>query len=380
MRTYYYRIATIALLAATLAMPAHADSASAPVCSGTSAEPLMSSAVPALHPFQAVETGGIKNDGDGSAVYSFGSYSIDADKPIVHDFTVQNATGAPVVIDHTGVACGCTTATIDAGTNAPCKSVPAGKEFTVHVSIDPTFLMRGDNDKQVYLYIPGQSDPALTIHITGTGVASVYAEPAELEFGSVQAGAPQSLPLKVTYDRALYHGKLPTPVCSDPGLKIVSNGDLPQTGDDGILTRAYMVTLSPRSHLGNVDATIDIPKPGNKDAVSVYVRGCVQGDVACQPSTVAFGSVTHGSTAMCKVCLTGATQEVLRGLKVQCGSPDLTAKIVPATSSDAAASSKPMCVLEVTYSPKAPGALEANVTVTTKSGQTLDLPALAYVN
>jgi hypothetical protein len=140
------------------------------------------------------------------------------------------------------------------------------------------------------------------------------------------------------------------------------------------------VTLSPSSRLGNIDATIDIPKPGNKDAVSVYVRGCIQGDLACQPSTVAFGSVTHGSTAMCKVCLTGVSEDVLKDLKVKCGSPDLTAKIVPATSSDEAASSKPMCVLEVTYSPKSPGALEANVTVTTHSGQTLNLPALAYVN
>jgi hypothetical protein len=379
MKTEYYRIASIALLAATLVMPAHADSTSSPnFCTGTT-EPAMSSTVPALHPFRVVSDG-VTNDAAGGANYSFGSFPIDSDKPLAHDFTLQNTTAAPVVLDQIKTSCGCTTATVGTGTNGACTTIPAGKQITVHVSIDPSLLSRGDNNKFVYVNIVGQTDPALTIDISGTGTTSVYAKPSALDFGSVQAGAQQSLPIKVTYDRSLYRGKLPAPSCDNPDVKIALNTSAPEISAGSVLTRTYTVTLLPHAHLGNVDATINIPKPGNKDTVSVYVRGCIQGDLACQPSAVEFGSVTHGSTATCKVCLTGVSQQVLEGLKVQCGSPDLTAKIVPTTSPNATASSKPMCVLEVTYAPKTPGDLEANVTVTTKSGQTLDLPAQAYVN
>lgn len=332
------------------------------------------------HPFVAVEQNGVKNDGAGLATCDLGAYSIGSGQPVQHDFVLRNTANAPVVIDHTHVACGCTSLLLNAGSGSVTMpvTVPPGQQISIHVSVDPSYIVAGTVDKVAWLFISGQDDAAMTLHLLVEGVSQVSAYPVVLNFGTLHAGASQTLSLQVTAVKSVYGGDVPDPLSSSPDVLVARSAGADTLSTDGtIVTRNYDVSVSPHARLGVLDTTIDMPNP-NGTKISVFVYGTIQGDLTCQPGSVAFGSVTQGTAAVFHVTLTGASPQTLVGLKVKCGSPDLIAKIVPAKAAPAASS--PTCVLEVTYTPKKAGQLQSDVAVTTASGQTLDLPAWAYVN
>jgi hypothetical protein len=360
-----FSLLTIAPLAAT------ADTAPAPAVAATPA---------VQHPFVALEQDGVKNDGAGLATYDFGAYSVGSGKPVQHEFVLRNTTAAPVVIDHTHVACGCTSLLLNTGSGAVTMpvTVPPGQQISIHVSVDPSYIVAGNIDKVAWLFVAGQADPAMTLHLLVDGVAQVSAYPVVLNFGHLHAGDAQSLSLQVQAVKSAYGGNVPDPVSSSPDVLVAHSASPDAFSPDGsIVTRNYDVSVSPHARLGVLDTTIELPNPdGTK--LSVFVYGTVDGDLSCQPGSVAFGSVAQGTVAVFNVTLTGTSAQALVGLKVKCGSSDLTAKIVRASAAQTAAS--PTCVLEVTYTPKKAGQLQSDVAVTTASGQTLDLPAWAYVN
>jgi len=341
-------------------------------------------AIPAVqHPFTAVEAGA-NNDGPGSAKYDAGTHPVGGTAPFAHDFVLRNTTSAPVIIDHDRVGCGCTTLALNAAgvsRTLPCKVAP-GEQITIHMSLDPAMIYAGPSNKIAWLFIPGQDDPAMTMVISVNCIGAVSADPTNLDFGNLPAGTTQTQTIKVTAIKNLYNGSLPVPVSSSPDALVVvgETPDVPSF-DGAVVTRTYNVTIPTNAHIGMLGATIKVPAPAKTDdPITIFVRADILGDLSCQPGAVVYGSVNRGTTNDFKVVITGTTAQALDGLTTVCGIPDLKATIIPSTGSTGANASKPTCTLDVVYTPSKSGPLQSDVAVTTKGGQTLDIPVWGYVN
>jgi len=318
-----------------------------------------------------------KPDAPNSVYYDFGNLSLARTEPIKHVFKLHNNSDAAVTIARVQAACGCTTALPDNGVPGDYKPVDPGKDLTLNISIDPGHLYAGAIDKMVWVYLPNENAPAFTLHMTGTMTAAANFEPALLNLGTVQAGKSLTQKLTVTMDTSAYGDNPPDPVSTNTDLKIVRAAAPASPAPlANQVVRNYDVTLSPKAHIGPLQGTIAMPQPNNPGhpgvGPSVFVTGTVVGELSAAPMSVAFGAVNLGKTFTQDIVLTGTTPKALSGLTVKCDSKNLTGAVKSVKSQSA--------VLEVTFHPAATGSMQSNVTVTTKSGQRLDLPVWAWVN
>jgi len=355
-----------------------------PICTSQVADststppPAMSTPAEAteVSPFTAVGDT-TKPDSPNSVYYDFGNLSLARTEPIKHVFKLHNNTDAAVTIARVQAACGCTTALPDNGVPGDYKPVDPGKDLTINISIDPGHLYAGAIDKMVWVYLPSQNAPAFTLHVTGTMTAAASFVPAVLNLGTVQAGKSSTQKLTVTMDTSAYGANPPDPISTNTDLKIIRAATAPSTAaSSNQVVRNYDVTLSPKAHIGPLQGTIAMPQPNNPGhpgvGPSVFVTGTVVGELSAAPMSVAFGAVNVGKTFTQDIVLTGTTAKALHGLKVKCGSKNLSGAVKSVKAQSA--------VLEVTFLPAATGSMQSDVTVTTKSGQQLDLPVWAWVN
>jgi hypothetical protein len=338
------------------------------------------------HPFIAVEDGA-NNDGPGSATYDAGTHPVGGTEPFAHNFVLRNTTSAPITIDNEQVGCGCTTLFVSqAGAKSAVPfTVPPGGQFTVSMSLDPSMIYAGATNKIAWLFITGQADAAMTLHISVNCIAAVSVDLTNLDFGDMPAGTSHTLSIKVTAIKHLYDNSLPVPVSSSPDVVVAAAGTPDTTTFDGaIVTRVYTVTVPTSAHIGLMAATLKVAEPvKTDDPITVFVRANVQGDLSCQPGAVVYGAVARGTTNDFKVVITGASAQALDGLTTTCTNPDIKAAIIPpagAPGAQTSTASKPTCTLDVSYTPSKSGPLQSDVAVTTKTGQTLDVPVFGYVN
>lgn len=375
LRSMIYVICGAFAIAAVAALTAPATAADA--APAVTVPPAAAAALNDQNTLVPVAKDGVVITQSNEADYDFGTLS--SGTPIQHDFVLHNNSNSEsAVIDRIQAACGCTTALFDAGNGSTDKIVQPGADATIHVSIDPKFLSGGHQDKVVWVYVNGETTP-VTLHVTGVIVPAVSVAPSVIDFGIVQAGATPAMPLTLTIDKSAYPNGVPSPTTSSADITISLVGETPAPGAPNSVVRTYKVAVTGTASLGMLSTTINVPNPGNSGATTVFVHGTVVGELTCSPSAVGFGAVTHGSTATQQVLLTGTTEQALKGLTVTCGSPDLKATILkPAPSTTSGA--HPSAILQVTFTPKDAGAMQSTVRVTTRKGETLELPAWAYVN
>lgn len=333
------------------------------------------SATPEVHPFTAV--GDVtKAETPNSVFYDFGTLSLARTQPITHSFTLHNDTGAPIDIARIQAACGCTTATTDNGVPGNYKPVEPGKDLTLNVAIDPGHLYAGNIDKMVWVYVPNQSVPAFTMHITGTMNPVATFAPAVLNFQTIQDGTATTQKLTVSMDAGAYGQNPPDPISTNEDLTVVRD-NVPETvSATNQIVRVYDITVSKHAHIGALQGTIGMPRPNDPGhpgiGPSVFVTGTVMGDVSAAPNSVAFGAVTMGKTFTQQVVLTGISPKAVQGLKVKCGDKTLSGTIKNIQAQSA--------VLQVSFVPATIGSMQSQVSIITKSGQQLDLPVWAWVN
>lgn len=387
------------------------------LCAADPAPPVATSPVapaPAVAPghLAFVEEGGVKRVGDAGAAYDFGTVSVLDRGPIEHTFTLRNAGPGPVTLVHVQTSCGCTSAVLGGasqpasegdkaapgnkatpGDKAPGavdgpaaasperpQTVAPGKDVQLRVSLDPSRLATGAVHKTVWVYSDGPVPP-LTLDITGTLRPGAAFSPVALDFGRVKAGDTHPLRLTVTLDPRLAALGAPRLAASDSNIQIKPVEDKNQAVNDTGAVRVFEVSLAARPHLGVLDGTVSLvpaslpadPKGFDPRAFAgsdVAVTGEVTGNLTATPSTVAFGVVPAGQEATQKVVLAGPSLSADQ-VKASCGSPYLTAHIVPGAGG---------VVLQVALSGKMPpGSLETQVIVTGPGGEQLVLPALVVV-
>ncbi len=209
-----------------------------------------------------------------AAAYDFGSRSALDPSPVTHTFTLEAWAAAPVTVDRLQPSCRCTRAAPEAGTDALGRfTIAPGHAARIDVTFDPSDVLPGAVEKEVYVFVSGQSTPAATLHIRGVLTPPVVFSASSLDFGAVVVGEARTLPLTVTLDPRLpAPGRTARLVCSDPSLRVVRR----QAASARQLT--YLVTVPEDARPGKIAGTLTLRSfPPASDGIgwSVPVRGRV---------------------------------------------------------------------------------------------------------
>ncbi len=353
-----------------------------------------------------MEEKGLERLQPNAAIFAFGKVDRFTHPTLEHTFTIRNEGKTPLVIDHLQPSCGCTSALLTSGKEAAGYTLEPGKQVGVKVTVDLTKLAPGAIKKFLWVMLPHENTPAVSIRLDAEIEGVLTFEPPSLEFGRVEAGKSPGLNLQVTLDRRLINTlggvKL---ISSNPGVVIspASPTDTPVPGGNGqTVQRTYTVAVTPKADLGVLSGTLSFV-PAKSSAVAnktnagsaaetaatllanmtVPLSGQVLGSISSRPGTVVFGAVTQGDETTRRITIVGTTEASLKDLQVVCSSAWVTAKLSsPARPkpSPTAPPLPPMLLLEVTLNAKTPpGAIETKVVLTTQAGARLVLPAFGYV-
>lgn len=189
--------------------------------------------------------------------YDFGSRSALDTSPIAHTFVLQSDTKTPVTVDRLLPSCHCTHAAAEQDTDGYGRfTILPGQTARIDVTIDPSDMVPGDLEKEVYVFANGESTPTATLHIKGLITPPVSFSPAILDFGRISSGMAHTQTVIVTVDsRLLMSGQTPNLTCSDPAVQIVRQEKAsPVSG--ATLCQTYRVTIPARFHQGNLRATL----------------------------------------------------------------------------------------------------------------------------
>jgi len=112
-------------------------------------------------------------------VFDFGT--VDRGTPVEHTFTLRNAGGATLVVDHVKSSCGCTVGVVSGREVAP------GADTFVAVHLD-TARLAGRTTKVVTVYTNDPASPAVGLTLTGQVLSDLVATPTPLYLGKVRRG------------------------------------------------------------------------------------------------------------------------------------------------------------------------------------------------
>jgi hypothetical protein len=114
-----------------------------------------------------------------NAKYDFGE--VFQGEKVLHTFSFKNEGDETLEIDRVRSSCGCTAVLLSE------KSLPPGGQGEVRANFDST-RFRGAVSKTIYLYNNDPERPIMQLHLKGTVLEVVAAEPHQVNFGTVTAG------------------------------------------------------------------------------------------------------------------------------------------------------------------------------------------------
>jgi hypothetical protein len=100
--------------------------------------------------------------------YDFGRRRSDDTSLIRHIFVLRSHAKTPITVDELQPSCCCTTAGSDRETvpGGPFV-IPPGQTARIGVTVDPSDQESGKFEKEVYVFVKGESAPRLTLEIHG---------------------------------------------------------------------------------------------------------------------------------------------------------------------------------------------------------------------
>jgi len=102
---------------------------------------------------------------------------------VPHVFEFANQGDDPLVIDRVRSSCGCTAVLVSE------KNIPPGGKGELKANFDSA-RFRGSISKTIYLYSNDPVRPTMQFHLKGTVLEIVAVEPAQINFGRVEAKNP----------------------------------------------------------------------------------------------------------------------------------------------------------------------------------------------
>lgn len=210
--------------------------------------------------------------------YDFGARSELETAPITHTFVLNALGKTPVTVDRLQPSCHCTHAVADRETDSYGRfAIPPGQSVDVVATIDPSDIVPGDIEKDIYVFVNGESTPAVTLHLGGRITPEVSFSPLVLDFGKIADRAGSVKIITVTIDkRLLPRGKSAVLTCPNPAISVVKSGD-PISVAGGYLRQAYKVAVSATATPGMFKSALLLQLPdadvSQKPAWSISVVG-----------------------------------------------------------------------------------------------------------
>lgn len=184
---------------------------------------------------------------------------------LTYSFKFRNAGKNTIAITRVGSSCGCTVAQV-----SPRIILP-GKVGQLTASFDSSDFS-GPVTKEVFVYTNNDNQPAYTLSLSGTVIEEFVATPAQLNLGSVKAGARFSTTLKLTN-----RGKVPVTItgmtASLPQATLTVGKNTLKPGESTKLT----FSITPNSMGRFINGYLNISLAGlSKKDKSIPVFGVVQ--------------------------------------------------------------------------------------------------------
>lgn len=103
-----------------------------------------------------------------TALYDFGERSVSNTSPILQTFVLKSLSDKPLTVDRLQPSCRCTTAVVEGVKDeAPPFTLAPGHEARVRVIVSPSDALPGPFEKEVYVFVQGDSAPSATLQIAG---------------------------------------------------------------------------------------------------------------------------------------------------------------------------------------------------------------------
>jgi Domain of unknown function (DUF4082)/Abnormal spindle-like microcephaly-assoc'd, ASPM-SPD-2-Hydin len=279
--------------------------------------------------------------------------------------TLTNSAGTPVTISQVSAA---GTGFSVSGITAPLSLAP-GNQASLKVTFAPTIMGISSGSVNV---ASNASNPNLTVALTGVGLQpQISVVPASVSFGSVAAGVSNTQTLTLG-DSGNANLIVSQALVSGTGFSIIGP-TLPATVLPGHSV-AFTVRFSP-GVAGSATGTVSFGSnaPRSPLAVPLSGSGVTQTlQLSTNPSTLAFGDVTQGSSSKQSVTLTntGNSSVTVLTLTATGSSFSVSGLAIPLTLAPGQTAS-----FSVTFAPIATGALSGSVAVTsTATNSTLSIP------
>ncbi len=291
----------------------------------------------------------------------FGSVTVGSNKSLSE--TVTNTGGSSVTISQIGIS---GTGFSLSGVTTPVTLTP-GQSATFTATFTPASASGVSGNVTIT-----SNAPALTIPLTGTGVAPgvLASNPTSLSFGNVTVGSNQSLTdtvtntggSSVTISQAAISGTgfsltgITAPVTLTPGQ-----------------SASFSVTFAPQSAASG-SGTVSITSNASNATLSIPLSGAgvAPGTLGSNPANLNFGSVTVGSNQSLSetVTNTGGSSATISQVGISGTGFSLNGITAPLTLSAGQSAS-----FTVTFAPQSATSASGNVTITSNaSNATLTIP------
>lgn len=329
-------------------------------------------------------------------VYDAGALDPIENNRIEHTFILRNPRATPVTVDSLTSSCGCTTAIIEVGDRPQALplTLPPGASARIRVEVDVEGEAIGNVAKFVWIHTRGYTQPAAVLEVKATFAAIASLTPSTIDFGRVHVGEGRKITVYAAISPRLLAAH-PNITLASPlpyltvGLPTVAATAPAPAGASSQWTRlAYTVSLAANAPIGAfaTDLNMELTSDGPMSQVIrqaleedyLVVRGEVYGDISVAPRSVTFGTVGEGAGSTRDATVSAASPAILAQVQAQCDSPWVTVQPSDDGLGSRAGASREYAV---SVSPSAPpGALAAQVTFTTSSGQTLIVPVTAFIS
>jgi hypothetical protein len=352
-------------------------------------------------------------------LFTFGTTHV-LEKPVIEAiFTLKNTGTSPITIEKIAGSCECITGEIVGNaTSAKAKPEVGIKDKTlapnatvnVKVLLDTALTKPGLVQKTILVHTKGNTDGASArLQVQGRLTPLVTFQPMQLSFGNIPAGEtrkPQTVIATLAPElvKALKERTLSAPplVADDQNIRV--RPALSQAGLKPDQIR-YDVQVSPSAPNGSLMTTLsygsisktkrvlflapstnpaDSPLTGFQSAFAVVVSANIQGNIASEPTLLAFGPVDRKDTkTRMRTIVIAAPNNILKTIHFSCDNPKVMIKPLSPLAPDA----KTM-TLEVTLPANLPeGLLQAKLlAISTEKGEkgkpdkteTLAIPISAF--
>jgi len=279
--------------------------------------------------------------------------------------TITNIGGTSVTVSQVGVT---GTGLSVSGITTPL-TLNAGQSTNLTVSFAPG---TGGAVSGTLTITSTASNPTLTIPVSGTGVApgALTANPTSLSFGNVSTGSKGTLSETIT-NTGTTSVSISQISVNGSGFSVSRvNAPLTLTASQSTSFTVSFAPTSSGSATGTLTITSDAPNPTL--TVSLSGTGVTPGTLSANPTSLAFGNVTVGSTGTLSETITntGGTSVSVSQVGITGTGFSVSGITTPLTLNTGQSAS-----LTISFDPNAAGTFSGNLTITsTATNPTLTIP------